>query len=398
MRLGLLILLACVPAFAADPQIDALRASLLDMGKDPLKSVGPRTATPQWTVAKHELRDWIESRLPTLTERGDEADLEQKLNSELREAKLFCGEGQSQECPDWFLSGFLGNLSLRRRSGFLILQTAIGIECGFDESAYIYSWSSEGWRRVWQTEQNTYTDEEYKPQTIHAVLISPYDTGNNYLVLTLGSESWCSSVWHAVYYRLYRIGPDLSAQLLLDGGDGFADVSDDPPIRGSVTANDILVQFTGGSIDTGLLTREMVRHYLINHDTVSRVAPLALRPRDFVDEWLTADWNEAAQWSESTNRPSMRDWHTKHRNDHVSGEFLYPTKHCPSMPDLWQVGIDFSDPQTRLVTPSKHTYFLVRRRPPYEFTMVQVSDRPSPSCTEEDRKADDEFRTLFPPQ
>ena len=94
----------------------------------------------------------------------------------------------------------------------------------------------------------------------------------------------------------------------------------------------------------------------------------------------------------------MRDWHTKYRNDHVSGQFLYPTKHCPAMPDLWQVGIDFSDPPKPLRAPPKPTYFLVRWRPPYDFTMAQVSDRPSPSCTEEDRKSDDEPRTLFPPQ
>jgi hypothetical protein len=398
MRLGLLILLACVPAFTADPQIDALSASLLEMRKEPAKASGTRGATPQLTIAKHQLRDWVESRLPSLTERGDAGELERKLNSELRDAKLFCGEGQPQECPDWFLSGFLGNLSLQRRSGFLILQTAVGIECGFDESAYIYSRSPEGWRRIWQTEQTAYKEKEYKPQTIHAVLISPYNRGNDYLVLTLGSESWCASNWHAVYYRLYRMGPDLSASPLLDGGAGWANVSDDPPIRGSVTANDILVEFTGGSIDTGLLTREMVRHYVIDRDTVSRVAPLALRPRDFVDEWLTADWKESGRWSELENRRATRDWHTKLHKDFVGEEFTYPTMHCPGTPDLWQVGVEFSDPPTPIGTAPKSTYFLVRWRPPYDFTMVQVSDRPSPACSEEDRKADDEFRTLFPPQ
>jgi hypothetical protein len=39
-------------------------------------------------------------------------------------------------------------------------------------------------------------------------------------------------------------------------------------------------------------------------------------------------------------------------------------------------------------------YFLVRWRPPYHFTMVEVSGHPKPACTEEDREAD-EPRTLF---
>jgi len=277
MRLGLLVLLAfCRPALADDTQLDALRGSLVGMRKEPSASSGPRGATPQLTIAKHQLRDWVESRLSGLTQRGDEGELARKLNSELRDAKLFCGEGQSQECPDWFLNGFRGDLVLKRQSGFLILQTAIGIECGFDESAYIYSWSSEGWRRVWQTEQTIYAKKDYKPQTLDAVLLSPYSKGNDYLVLTLGHESWCASNWHAVYYRAYRMGPDLSARPLLEGGAAWANVSDDPPIRGSVTANDVLVEFTSSSIDGGILVRDAVQHYKIDHDTVRRVAPLAL--------------------------------------------------------------------------------------------------------------------------
>ena len=72
-------------------------------------------------------------------------------------------------------------------------------------------------------------------------------------------------------------------------------------------------------------------------------------PRDFVDEWLTRDWREAAFWSESANRGSIRNWHTKLHKGYVSGEFIYPAMHCPKTPDLWQVGVDFSDPFPPLV-------------------------------------------------
>jgi hypothetical protein len=398
MRLGLLILLACASAFAADPQIDALRASLLEIRKEPEKSAGPRGATSQLTVAKHQLRDWIESQLPALAERGDEGELERKLNSELRDAKLFCGEGQSQQCPNWFLNGFLGSLALKRQSGFLIIQTGIGIECGFDESAYVYSWSSEGWRRVWQTEQNTYTKKEYRPQILNAVLISPYSKGNDYLVLTLGSESWCASTWHDVYYRAYRMGPDLETGPLLEGAEWAWLGKHYPPIQGSVSTGDVLVEFTLSSIDGGVHNREVVRHYRIDRDKITRVAPVALSPRDFVDEWLNTDWKESGLWSEPENRGATRDWHTKLHKDHVFGEFLYPTRHCAATPDLWQVGVDFSDPATPIGAPPKGTYFLVRWRPPYQFTMVQVSERASTACSEEDRNADDEPHTLFPVQ
>jgi len=338
----------------------------------------------------------VESRLKGLTLDGDEGELERSLNAKLREVKLFCGANTAdqQPCPDWTLLGFLDSLKFRRSRGFLILQTAIGIECGFDESAYLYSWSDEGWRRVWQTEQNTYTDKAYKPQTIHAVLISPYNRANDYVVLTLGTEPWCASNWHDVYYRAFRLGPDPDAAPLVEGAE-WAFLADDPPIQGSVARNDVLVEFTIRGIDG---VRQAVRHYRIDADRVKRVDPLALSPRDFVDEWLTHDWRETTFWSESANRRSMRDWHSKLHKDFVSGRFIYPTRHCPTMPDLWQVGVDFSDPPAPIGVEPKGTYFLVRWRPPYQFTMVDVSDHPSPACAEEDRKADDEYRTLFPAQ
>lgn len=400
-RLGLLAVVLACAALAKDAGLDALRSTLAGMrGKAP-DSSAPRGATPQLTIVKHELRDWVESRLATLPEQGDVGELERRLNAELREAGLFCGEANGAPCPDFassgLLLGFLDDLKLRRFGIFLIAQTAVGIECGFDESAYVYGWSGEYWRRVWGTEQDTYTEKAYRPQTIQSVLISPYNRVNDYLVLTLGLRSWCSSGWQPVYYRAFRLGPDPLAPPLVDG-DEFAYIAgDDPPIRGSVTVNDVLVEFPIRSIDTGVFTRPAIRHYKIDHDEVKRIDPLALRPRDFVDEWLTHDWRESAFWSESANRGSMLDAYRKLHKDFVSGEFIYPTMHCTE-PDLWQVGVDFSDSPTPMDEPPKGTYFLVRWQPPYHFRMVQVGNHASPECTEEDRAADDEGRTLFPGQ
>ena len=193
------------------------------------------------------------------------------------------------------------------------------------------------------------------------------------------------------------MGADLQAGPLVDGDEeGY--VAYDPPIKGSVAQNEILVEFRVRSIDALVHNRAAVRHYKFEGDRLKRVDPLALSPRDFVDEWLNTDWREAAFWSESANRRSTRGSHSKLHKDFVSGEFTYPTMHCPSTPDVWQVGVDFNDPPTPIGAEPKRTYFLVRWRPPYQFTMMQVSDSPSAACAEEDRKADDETRTLFPAQ
>jgi len=376
-----------VPAHGQDATLDAVLTPLKGMRGKPVDYGGPRNATPQLTVVKHALRDWVESRLARFRQDGDIGDLERSLNAELRKAGAVCGATPgTTPCPDWSELGFLGEVRVRRAQAFLVVETGVGIECGDDESAYLYSWSTEGWRRVWQNEQNTYTKEAYQPQKLHAVLVSPWNRGNDYLVLTLGSESWCQSALHNVYWRAYRLGPDQLAPPLVTGFE-FARIDDDPPIRGSVGANDVLVQFTPALPDA---SQPAVRHYRIEAGKAKRVDPLALSPAAFVDEWLAADWRESALWSESADRGSLRDFHEKFKGTINPGDFVYPTMHCGT-PDVWQV----AESQDHDALSGNNFYFLVRWRPPYRFTMVRESATPSADCREQDRSAD-ERRTLFP--
>ena len=381
------------PGLAQDTQLPGLRAALLGTRQAPGKVDGPRGGSPQLTIAKHQLRDWVEFRLKALSSRGDEAEFARLLNAELRSAGLFCGDdaGGETPCPKWTLLGVLNPMKLFRSPGFLVLQTGVGIECGFDESAYLYSWSDEGWRRVWQTEQNVYEEKLYQPQTIHKVLVSPYSRTNNYVVLTLGSESWCMSDLHNVYYRVFRLGPDPGARPLVEGA-VWTHIDGDPPIHGSVTVDDVLIEASQlGGLEGAAF--EVIRHYRFDHDNVKRIDPFALCPRDFVYEWLSDEWVQVGSWSESANRRTMLDRHEKLKQR--TGQLIYPTMHCPTTPDLWQVGVDFGDQPPIGAPPKAPLYFLVRWRPPYDFRMVELSDRPWPQCTEKDRKAD-EARTLFP--
>jgi hypothetical protein len=391
IRLVLAALLCfCGSCFAADPTLHDLRLTLESMRGKQLVGSRPRGAVPQLTTAKHQLRDWVDIRLKTFARDGDVGALERSLNSDLRTEKLF--DAGQPDSDTWELRmGFLGELTIRRQGIFLVLQTAFTIQCGYDESAYVYSWTDEGWRRIWQNEQDTYTEKDYKPQTLVAVSISPYSQANDYVVLTLGRESWCASNWHEVYYRAFRLGADQQARPLVDGS-AFAFVVDDPPIEGVVTNQEILVEFTVGSLDGGVHSREAIEHYRFDEHGAKRIDPLALGPRDFVEEWLSTTWTDAAHWSESAGRALMRDRHEAWK---MTGEFIFPTMHCPRTPDLWQVGIRAYESATK-GQPPPSAYFLVRWRPPYRFSMVRVSDHPFPGCTEEDRETDEEHPTLFP--
>src|ERR1700678_2783206 len=87
---GLLLVAAPFAAMAEDARLADLRGMLVPMRDRPLEHLESRGATPQLTVVKHKLREWVESRLPSLVQGGDLAPLAEELNRELKQAGLFC--------------------------------------------------------------------------------------------------------------------------------------------------------------------------------------------------------------------------------------------------------------------------------------------------------------------
>jgi hypothetical protein len=66
-------------------------------------------------------------------------------------------------------------------------------------------------------------------------------------------------------------------------------------------ANGFTLTFTGAqNLDPGLLTRLYVESFQVAGNSAARIAPVATRPEDFVDEWIGQPWSEVAQWSERT--------------------------------------------------------------------------------------------------
>src|SRR5262249_51449438 len=155
----------------------------------------------------------------------------------------------------------------------------------------------------------------------------------------LGSQPWCSSNWREVYYRAFRIGPNLQAEPLVEGSEYAYLGMHDPPIQGSISRADILVEY---AVQGGEFTREAIRHYRIGRQGARRIDPIALSPSDFAEEWLSLDWKEAWSWTEAQNVKKLSDLHDWLAKAKSYSEAIWPPKHCTA-PDLWQVGISFTD-------------------------------------------------------
>ena len=380
-------------ASAQDAQLQALHATLVKVHSHASEeNLGTLGATPDLTIAKHQLRDWIEVQLATLKDLQNMAATSTRINKALESV------GITDSKDDQNLLGSLGDVRFSSEGGLLIVTTAVGVLCQFDESAYAYESSNGKWKRIWESEQNDYSPKKYAPQHIDAVHVwQSWKDGQKDgppFVMTLGNFWGCASTWHPVYYRVWRIDPSGPRLLIDDSEDAW--LRTETYIVGSIGQDwrerspvDVLIEFTERSIDGGVHNREAIRHFLIEGDRVRRVDPVALSPRDFVDEWLTHPWSEAVTWSAS---PILQQWHRKLHSDFVAGEFESPAMHCQT-PDLWQVVVAPSNARKNF-EPEPDVYFLVRWSPPYHFTMVEIGDKAWRHCTLKDPEAD-EWRTLF---
>jgi hypothetical protein len=344
-----------------------LRSTLRRLGSELDQHRATYGATPELTTAKLRLRDWVESRLAGVGRDVDTRAFAAALHTALRGADLLCDDCDSN------VLGYVDDVRVDRAEAFLVVVTAMGISCGYDESAYVYAWDGQHWRRIWEHEHNTDT-QPYLPQAIHDVQISSPDATGGRLLLVLGSQTICGGAFKNLYARAWQMNAAYRSAPVLDwtayGNDGY------PPLLGRVRPDDVLFEFTAGGLASGD-PHTAVRHFHIDHENAIQVDPIAGRPHDFVVEWLSAPWEESRARSES---PSLAAWHAQlHRNDGV-GDFPDPTLRCTDSPDQWQVGTHLYEGPKR--------YYRVHWQPPFSFTLVGVSDAPYPDCTVPDSRGD----------
>jgi hypothetical protein len=347
-------------------------------------------------------RRTIQARtLETLEENDDISGWTAKLNGELRAANLLCRGGTkdaSDRCADkqWDSVGFLSPLEVERREmgRLLTVRTSVGILCGWDESAYAYERRGERWERIWETEQAIGSGASYRPQYITGVRVSRAEekTGDR-LILSLGHMGWCSSYLYPVYFRMWRVKASGQATLLLDEEQPAYLGQHIPPIEGSIGQNGALVEFTVPSVDRAIHFYESIWHYKVIKDKVERIDPVALNPRDFVDEWLHRNWRDSSEWVPKARRTALRSWHAKLRDKEFAGRYIDAAQRCTKAADEWQIGIDFGDPDKS----TDNACFLVRWRPPYHFDMKDIRSEPRSDCNRVDQ-ATGSLETLFPVQ
>ena len=320
-----------------------------------LRKLDKDAETPSDQITfKHQLRDWIESRLP-LGVTGNQ------LMMDVRTAGL--------ESPDdiWELTlGYVTDIEITRPQNYpsaIAVRAAVSVSCGFDESWYIYVLTVTGWKRILEYERDT-------PLVNSEIEVAPADRDGSRLVLITGNHPACVSRFNVMQYRAFRISPFSPARTLLDGNREM-DWNKDHR-SATLTNSEITMEFESCCSEQGQTNRTVVLKHRIDGERTVRVDPVALNPQDFVDEWVHQSWAEMQNWTARDSRARLEKWHKKAGGDKwILPEFKF-VQRC-SRPGQWQIAAaDIEGERT--------DYFLVSESTGGRYEMLDISTKRQPGC------------------
>jgi hypothetical protein len=82
--------------------------------------------------------------------------------------------------------------------------------------------------------------------------------------------------------------------------------------------------------------------YAVDNNKIRRIAPLAVYPEDFLDEWVRLPWDEARQWVTESSEGSLKKWHAKLKNVEKNSTEIELVRHCSGSGDIdgtWMIDL-----------------------------------------------------------
>ncbi|HKG12945.1 MAG TPA: hypothetical protein VKB12_06385 [Pyrinomonadaceae bacterium] len=349
-------------------------------GESAYDSKIPPEARALLTKLKHQLRD--------LTRKTLDADADARTPAGVLNAKVLAAlrrEGVSIGGPKDDVHTFgsvyaIDVMRPRRHRDLIAVTTTVSVHCGSDSSLYLFRREGARWRLVLADEAEGY-EQVNGAQGSFDFRVSPPDAQGRFFVVAADVNPWCTSNWQAMRYRVLRVGGDAyGPRVVLKGDDSVYLGTELEGFRLDATADTFTLRFDSYQhLDPGRLIRPHVLKFEVSGDRAERVAPVALKPEDFADEWAQMKWDEAARWSEPSRLDELKGWHASLNPDGkgFSGSEILFVRPCGKTASEWQIGVEvYSDKDSAQPPPLFFTVARVRG----EFRMRGVSDAQPQGC------------------
>jgi hypothetical protein len=209
----------------------------------------------------------------------------------------------------------------------LVISTQLWLPCGStdpDSAIYVFRGMSRRWELVLSTDSDFDpvggVDEgglQYK--------ISPSDSRGHWYLAVAQLPPSCHGAADVLRYKALRPGANADNPTVLVAQREVIDSGFDPPFRLEVQ-DDWFAVTEGKQRVLGRGPGVRILRYAIDNNKIRRIAPLAVYPEDFLDEWARLSWDDARQWVTESSEGSLKKWHTKLTN--VDSSEIELVRHC----------------------------------------------------------------------
>lgn len=246
-----------------------------------------------------------------------------------------------EEIPDnkWNAYGEIIRIKFVWKNGYepnvLIVSSQLWIPCGSsdpDSAIYVFEGKARHWELVLAADTDFDTPGASQATGLRYELSPPDGKGQWFLAVANAPPS-CRWTKTNLHYRVLRPGrrPN-EPQILVDQREPI-DQKFDPPFE-------LRAEMDWFAVTRGKHRKldgepgVSIARYEVDGDRVQRIHPLALRPEDFVDEWVQLNWEDAKRWSNPSMPQNLGNWHAKLNSLEFDSTEIQFLQACPQQERL----------------------------------------------------------------
>jgi hypothetical protein len=277
-------------------------------------------------------------------------------------------------------------------TGLLAVQFSINIECGDDNMLLVYALHNGLWRRQLRWQANKFGDVSDAFGDFFLAAFLPGEQGAWRVVVAHGYP-WCTSRLSAFDIDLLAPGADADAPPVLWHTKRFYSRGNfEPTLKATGNIFELRVNADETLFDMeNSFERRVIYRYQVTENGVKRTGPVANHARGFVEEWISAPWEESRNLTATDAVSDLMRVYEELNFDRNSNNKQYlsysagPVRACAA-PGVFQVEMNSSREITVPGKPEGESkllpdhYFHVREGK-NGYTMLSAPTTPDPACT-----------------